>query len=140
MRQTYPFVLDAALAELATQYSESIPDEVLQLFPRWMHEMPDIICTQTKAQLSSLMAKMEPEMSKGPSSSVAIGFAKAALQAAIEVHDKYGPSSPTFDVQSAFVQRAASESEAALLAELDAKVADGRMSAAEADEIRAMLR
>ena len=34
----------------------------------------------------------------------------------------------------------AEESEAALLAELDAKVADGRMSAAEADEIRAMLR
>ncbi|AXV09995.1 hypothetical protein DVS28_b0225 (plasmid) [Euzebya pacifica] len=33
----------------------------------------------------------------------------------------------------------AAESEAALLAELDTKVADGRMSAAEADAIRAML-
>ena len=116
MRET-SVVLNAALKCLSEQYSDNLPDEVTQLFPRWKQEMPDIICTANKSQIFAVLQRLEREVAKDASSAVGCAFARSALQAALDTHDAYGPTSyngsPT--PHSAYVQRAASETEAELL-------------------------
>lgn len=110
-------VLNAALKELAEQYSHNLPDEVVTLFPRWEQEMPDILCSANKSQLYEVMQRLENEAANDVGSTVGYAFARSCLQAALDTHDAYGLqsykdlSSPC----SAYAERAASESEAELL-------------------------
>ncbi|KAL3932511.1 MAG: hypothetical protein SGPRY_000671 [Prymnesium sp.] len=82
------------------------------------HEVPRLLRSATKAQLLSVMAELNGDLSTEHGTEAAVIFTKTALQAAVELHDSHGPCglfARSLTVYSAFVQRAASELEASTL-------------------------
>jgi len=88
--------LDAALSQIAEEFTLKPPPEVIRLFPTWMWELPVVLRSQSAADLRASLRGLELQQSAQDSgSAVAYAFAKHALRAALEVYDgPYARSSP----------------------------------------------
>lgn len=68
----------------------SPPPELFVLFPNWASELPQILHSQSAAQLKALLAALDAQAELEPELTAAYAFASAALREALSVHVSWG--------------------------------------------------
>ena len=82
--------LKSELTALADRHVQSPPPELFNLFPNWASELPEILHSQSAAQLKALLAALDAQAELEPELAAAYAFASAALREALGVHVSWG--------------------------------------------------
>ena len=85
--------LKSELTALADRHAQSPPPEIFVLFPNWTTELPQILHSQSAAQLKVLLSALDAQAEHEPELTVAYAFASAALREALGVHVSLGTDS-----------------------------------------------
>ena len=85
--------LKSELTALADRHAQSPPPEIFVLFPNWTTELPQILHSQSAAQLKVLLAALDAQAEHEPELTAAYAFASAALREALGVHVSLGTDS-----------------------------------------------
>ena len=85
--------LKSELTALADRHAQSPPAEIFVLFPNWTTELPQILHSQSAAQLKVLLAALDAQAEHEPELTAAYVFASAALREALGVHVSLGTDS-----------------------------------------------
>merc|ERR1719491_1446660 len=72
--------LKSELTALADRHAQSPPPEIFVLFPNWTTELPQILHSQSAAQLKVLLSALDAQAEHEPELTVAYAFASAALR------------------------------------------------------------
>ena len=86
--------LKSELTALVDRHMQSPPPELFVLFPDWASELPQILHSQSAAQLKALLAALDAQAELEPELTAAYAFASAALREALGVHVSWGTDAP----------------------------------------------
>jgi len=131
--------LKAALSAVAAEYIRTAPPEVYRDFPDFSAELEPMLTNSTPAQIQGIMASLE-----GEASSLSVGFALRAFNAALEVHKTWCRMGAAGADAAAFVADFGTFAPQAPQTQLEQLMADPPLEVAAAfpdfeRELRAML-